>query len=141
MMLTRILAFIGAASIVAVVVLASPALGQSVNPAVTQQNIATTICAKGYTATIRPPAYVMNAIKRRMMRAQHITYRRIADHIIPLEVGGAPRDPANIQLQTVAAAQRKDLVENATKRSVCAGRMTLAQGQAVFRKSSVRTLP
>lgn len=132
MTLTRILAIIGAMSIVAIAVIASPVLGQSLNPAVTQATIAATICTPGYTATIRPPRAVMYRLKRRMIKAQHITYARIADHIVPLELGGAARDPANVQLQTKAAAARKDRRENAARRSVCAGKMTLAQAQALF---------
>lgn len=135
MTLARFAAFASVAGIAILAFLASPALGQAVgalNPAVTQETLATTICKSGYTATIRPTRYEMYAIKRRMMRTQHITYRRIADHIVPLEVGGAPRALANIQLQTVAAAKRKDQREHSTRRAICSGRMTLAQGQALF---------
>jgi hypothetical protein len=133
-MIRNILAAFGLAAIVAMIVMASPALGQSIDPRVTQANISTTICVKGYTATVRPPRAVMYRIKRRMMRAQHVTYRRIADHIIALELGGAGRDLENIMLQTFAASKRKDQLENATRRSVCAGRITLAAGQAKFHR-------
>lgn len=115
-------------AIIALAYAVSPANGQSIDPAVTQAMI----CTKGYTATVRPDRYRMYAIKRKLMRAQHVTYRRILDHIVPLELGGAPKDLANLQLQTHAAAARKDKRENFVKRAVCSGRMTLAEGQAVF---------
>ena len=40
-----------------------------VNPNVTQENISSTICKRGWTATIRPPVDYTNALKRRQMRA------------------------------------------------------------------------
>ena len=35
-----------------------------IDPAVTQQNIHSTICVKGYTKTVRPPSYYTNKLKK-----------------------------------------------------------------------------
>ena len=40
-----------------------------VNPDVTQATIATTICRRGWTRTIRPPVSYTNDLKRRGLRA------------------------------------------------------------------------
>ena len=54
------------------------------------------------------------------------------DHLVPLELGGAPRDPKNLWPEPrheVAsagqAAEDKDTVENNLKKQVCDGSMTL----------------
>ena len=68
------------------------------------------------------------------------------DHRIPLEVGGAPHDLANLwpepweadrqHPEGIAApgsgAQSKDKIENRTRASICNGRLSLQQGQQVF---------
>ena len=50
------------------------------------------------------------------------------DHLLPLELGGAPRDPKNLWPEPHTGSQNaysKDGVENAVKKAVCAGRATL----------------
>lgn len=90
------------------------------------------ICEKGYAAAQRP-AWVLTApIKRRMLRGRKSSLY-ILDHTMPIELGGAPLDPANMQLQTKAAAHRKDLVENRLHRAVCSGKITLDEAQAKMR--------
>lgn len=109
----------------------------AVNPDVMQDNIAVTICARGWTAKIRPPASFTDRLKL----AQMPLYGYPAgtdpksieeDHREPLEVGGAPRDPRNLWPMPRDAARAKNRLENAVKRDVCAGRLTLQQGQAIF---------
>lgn len=109
----------------------------ALNVDVTQQNIASTICARGWTATIRPPASYTNRMKLAQMplygypaATDPRTIRE--DHREPLEIGGAPRDPANLWPEPRAEAQAKDRLEGAVKRDVCAGRLSLEQGQAIF---------
>jgi hypothetical protein len=110
----------------------------AVDPAVTQGNIHQTICVKGYTAKVRPPLSYTAPIKRsEWMAAGHpgkISDYEL-DHIVPLEVGGAPRNQANLALQAWAGPQgahAKDLVENRVHDKVCAGTVTLAAGQRCF---------
>jgi hypothetical protein len=40
----------------------------AMNPEVRQDNIQSTICVKGYTKTIRPPAYYTNRLKKQQIR-------------------------------------------------------------------------
>jgi hypothetical protein len=106
------------------------------DPAVTQADITTTICVRGWTATVRPPASYTTALKRQQMIAYSETgpvssYEE--DHLIPLELGGAPRDPHNLWPQLWNGAQgahTKDQTENALHHSVCSGAMRLADAQA-----------
>ncbi|MFK4299833.1 hypothetical protein ABH924_005019 [Arthrobacter sp. GAS37] len=60
------------------------------DPAVTQENIDSTICTSGYTATVRPPASNTDKVKTESLRE----YGQVAmktteyDHLISLELGG-----------------------------------------------------
>src|SRR5450756_1221676 len=40
----------------------------AINLNVTQENIQSTVCVKGFTKTVRPPAYYTNKLKKRQMR-------------------------------------------------------------------------
>ncbi len=54
------------------------------------------------------------------------------DHIVPLCIGGADVD-ANIQVEPIEEALRKDEIERAVCIAVCRDRtMSLAEGQAIF---------
>ena len=115
----------------------------ALNPAVTQTTIRTTICVSGWTATIRPPSSYTTALKIQQI-AQYgygdpSTAAYEEDHLIPLELGGAPRDPHNLWPEPYAAtlpdgrdvgARVKDALETSLKRAVCAGTVTLAVAQA-----------
>lgn len=105
----------------------------AVDPAVTQANIATTICTSGYTATVRPSSSYTSNLKAQQIADEGLPgsyHDYVEDHVIPLELGGAPRDPANLRPQAVAQAAKKDVVEDRMHTLVCAGTLTLAQGQA-----------
>ena len=70
-----------------------------VNPQVSPDQIATTICSPGWTRTIRPLVPTMRAIKREMLTAigkpfEHRN-RYALDHRIPLVFGGDPIDRQN----------------------------------------------
>src|SRR5713226_8498906 len=70
------------------------------NPAVTQATIKQTICVSGWTATIRPPSSYTSALKVQQIAAEKLPDTNPADyeedHRVPLELGGAPRDPFNL---------------------------------------------
>jgi hypothetical protein len=106
------------------------------NPQVTQLNIATTICKAGWTVTIRPPVSYTNKLKAQDMPSYGETGAASAyelDHLIPLEVGGDPRDPANLWPEPwdgTRGAHVKDAAENSLKKAVCGGGMKLADAQA-----------
>jgi hypothetical protein len=104
----------------------------SLNPAVTQATIHQTICVSGYTATIRPPVSESNRLKRLAATAYRITdslSNYEGDHLIALELGGAPDDIANFWDESHATSLAKDQLENHLRSDVCAGRAPLAQAQ------------
>lgn len=40
----------------------------TIDPSITKENIQSTVCVKGYTKTVRPPASYTNTLKKRQMR-------------------------------------------------------------------------
>jgi hypothetical protein len=122
----------------------------AVDPAVTQANIGGTICRTGYTTTVRPPVEYTGALKRQQIVEYGYTdtdprsYEE--DHLIPLGVGGAPRDPANLWPEplhlvradgTDVGAYAKDGLEGELRDRICSGAMTLAAAQAAFARDWV----
>ncbi|HEX7590651.1 MAG TPA: hypothetical protein VF375_01765 [Candidatus Limnocylindrales bacterium] len=114
----------------------------ALNPSVTQANIHSTVCVSGWTATIRPPSSYTNKLKPQQIVQYGYTDTSSSsyeeDHLISLQLGGAPTDPRNlwpepysISLQSgqPAGARIKDVFETALKKKVCAGTMTLVEAQ------------
>ncbi|MBV8562029.1 MAG: hypothetical protein JOZ56_02965 [Actinobacteria bacterium] len=102
------------------------------NPDVTQADIGRTICRRGWTATIRPPASYTDDLKRRQMAEYGETGPLSAyqeDHLISLELGGDPTDPRNLWPEPYPRASDMDRIENDLNAQVCSGRLTLAQAQ------------
>jgi hypothetical protein len=106
----------------------------AVNPAVTQDNIGSTICVRGWTRTVRPPESYTRELKRRQIREYGYADQRLRDyeedHLIPLDLGGAPRDPRNLWPEPRYpadgwTAERKDELEARLVRLVCAHRVPL----------------
>jgi hypothetical protein len=109
------------------------------NPEVTQANIHSTVCVKGWTKTVRPPKYYTNKLKRYQISqyAYSDTDSRDyeEDHLIPLSVGGNPTDPRNLWPQPRNSewnADRKDELEFAMYMAVCHSEVTLAEAQRAF---------
>jgi hypothetical protein len=90
------------------------------------------ICTYGYTRSVRPPESYTELLKLRQMRAYGLAgpasdYEE--DHLVPLSLGGAPRDPANLWPQPrhgAFNAEQKDHLETWVARMACAGRMPLS---------------
>ena len=104
----------------------------SLNPAVTPATINQTICVSGYTTTIRPPVSESNRLKRVAATAYGVTdslSNYEGDHLIALELGGAPDDIANFWDEPHATSFAKDELENQLRSDVCAGRAPLTQAQ------------
>jgi hypothetical protein len=114
----------------------------SLNPAVTQATIHSTICVSGWTATIRPPSSYTTELKIEQMAQYGYSDRSTADyeedHLISLELGGNPTDAKNLWPEPYTAflpdgrptgARTKDVFETELKNKVCAGTITLAEGQ------------
>lgn len=49
---------------------------------------------------------------------------------MPLELGGASRDPSNMSPELGALPNPKDADENSLRAEVCAGRLSLAEAQS-----------
>ncbi|SFW11400.1 hypothetical protein [Amycolatopsis australiensis] len=103
----------------------------TVNPQVTQATIGTTICASGWTKTIRPPTSVTNKLKKQIDAAYGLptSTEGELDHLISLELGGAPSDPANLWVEPGKIPNPKDAVENKLHSAVCSGLVPLATAQ------------
>jgi hypothetical protein len=132
---------------------ASPAAGDSIaspnsartpgaiNRSVTQSNIHSTICATGYTATIRPSSSYTTALKIQQLHSGYSVAGDMKtgdyeeDHLISLELGGAPSDPKNLwpeYYNSSIGARVKDKVENALHSLVCKGLLPLKTAQKLI---------
>lgn len=146
----RLLAF---AVIIASLALAAPARARTregalpdpamtpgaTNPRVTQADIGRTICVRGWTRTVRPLEDYTYHLKVRQLRAGEYPDRRTRDyeedHLIPLGLGGAPRDPRNLWPEPWAGrwgARTKDRLESRLHRLVCEGRVSLRQARSAI---------
>jgi hypothetical protein len=113
----------------------------SINPAVTQANLRTTICApkpppghKSWIAQQRPPTSYTSQLRDIQMSRYGLTATDPGqeireDHVIALEIGGHPRSPDNLFPQRYADSLSKDLEEDYLHDQVCKDLMTLADAQ------------
>ncbi len=108
------------------------------NPAVNQGNIAQTICVNGWAATVRPESTLTTALEGLQLGAGYVhrgdtnpaDYEE--DHIIPLELGGAPADSRNLWPEpnnSPDGAKVKDVLENKLHDLVCTGSLSLVVAQ------------
>jgi hypothetical protein len=110
----------------------------AIDSRVNQSNIASTICIVGYTKTVRPPASFTNALKISQLRGSYSRYGSTnvklfeEDHLIPLALGGAPRDPKNLWPEPWESARKKDTLELKLHLMVCAGQISLAKARSIF---------
>jgi hypothetical protein len=111
----------------------------AINPDVTQANISTTVCVKGWTKTVRPPMYYTNGLKKLQIRQYGYTdtdprnYEE--DHLIPLSLGGNATDPSNLWPEprnSAWNADRKDELEFALYMGVCHGEVGLDEARRAF---------
>jgi hypothetical protein len=106
----------------------------ALNADVTEDTIRSTICVSGWTATVRPPESYTERLKLQQISSEGLPgsagdYEE--DHRMPLELGGDPRDPANLSPESHASSYTKDAAETAAKREVCGG-ADLRSVQAAF---------
>lgn len=104
----------------------------AVNGAVTQADIAVTICHAGWTESVRPPESVTEPEKRAALRAygdRGPLHAYEYDHLIPLELGGAPNDQRNLWPEPGGTPNPKDGLENRLKELVCDHQLSLAAAQ------------
>jgi hypothetical protein len=110
----------------------------AVDPQVTQADIGSTICSSGFTSSIRPPEDVTEPEKEASAAAYGYTgslHVAEYDHLVPLELGGDPNDPANLWVEppdnpgATSFANTKDKLEGRLNRLVCDGQLPLATAQ------------
>lgn len=112
------------------------------NPSITPTNYKDTLCNPNWsTRSIRPPATYTTQLKITQIKEYGYSDSKVGDyeedHLISLELGGNPTDPANLwpephrgtPLAGTYGSQDKDQVENAAHAALCAGTMTLAEVQ------------
>lgn len=108
----------------------------ALNPDVTQSTIDSTICVSGWTDTIRPPTSYTNPLKEQGIIDYGYSDTNMSDyeedHFLPLELGGDPTAPENLWPEPHDGDENsysKDTVENAVKKAVCDGTVTLDAAQ------------
>jgi hypothetical protein len=103
-----------------------------------QDNIKSTICKTGYTSTIRPSSSFTTTLKKQQLIGAYSYFTDKStsayeeDHLISLELGGAPSDPRNLWPEPYAGmtgARVKDVVENKLNSLVCSGLISLVAAQ------------
>ena len=108
----------------------------AINHNVTQESIQQTVCVKGYTKTIRPPAHFTNKVKKRQLCEYGYTdtnpkyYEEV--HLTPPSIGGNPSDPRNLWPKPQISAWdagKKDQPKFVTYRMVCAQEISFAEVQ------------
>jgi hypothetical protein len=116
------------------------------DPGVTQDDIGSTICVSGWTTRVRPPESYSERIKVQVMAAYglgHDVADYELDHLIPLELGGAPSAVGNLWPEPWekrgarlappgTGAESKDQLENFLNRQVCERHLPLAQARRDF---------
>lgn len=102
---------------------------------ITQANIGRTICNPDFIkARTLPPSWTA-ATTRRMADVLYPDQNPdnlVLDQLVPIALGGAPKDQRNLWLQSWAGEQnseKKDGLETMLNRMVCRGQLTLAAAQ------------
>ncbi len=119
----------------------------ALNPRVTQGVIDSTICKSGYTSSIRPPEGITEPEKRASAEAYSYVgsfWTAEYDHLVPLELGGDPNDPANLWIEpndnpnATSYLNSKDTLENRLNSLVCSGQLSLSSAQEAIASNWVR---
>ena len=117
----------------------------AINPDVTQANIQQTICVRGYSKSIRPPAYFTNRLKRRQIREYGYNDTNPKDyeedHLLALSLGGAPDDPKNLWPEPWHSewnAKKKDQLEFVLFRMVCEREISLDDAQQAMMSNWIK---
>jgi hypothetical protein len=115
----------------------------AVNSYVTQDNIKATACVARLTHWVTPSSTYTNRLKAQQIREwglQGAPDSYYEDQLVPVCVGGHPRDPRNLWPQPVKGkltAAVKDQLEASVCRAVCGGKMTLEEGRRFFSISRI----
>jgi hypothetical protein len=117
----------------------------AVNPAANQANLEATVCKPGWAKSVRPPSAYTSALKLVQIVEYGYADRNPThyqeDHLVPLELGGAPRDRRNLWPEpnvavlpdgTAVGSTQKDALEDALHARVCDGRLGLDDAQRMI---------
>jgi len=132
----------------------------ALSPDVTPATVPYTICAhvthlsNWSTSKVRPPSSYTTGLKTRQLLpasalctkpgcSSYSAFSQLwgslpatyeADHLVPLELGGAPKDVANLWPQPHGpdGAERKDRLEGLLQSLVCAGKLELAEARSAI---------
>ena len=108
----------------------------AIDSSVSQENIQTTVCVKGYTERVRPDKEYTNRLKYQQLRQYHYqdldprNYEQ--DHLIPLNIGGNPSDSKNLWPQPRRgdwSSEEKNDLEFVVYKMVCKGEISLREAQ------------
>lgn len=110
------------------------ALIPTLTPGVVRPLSLTTICQTKWSVDRR---HVTTAMRREVARRYHMPLAHLKyyelDHLIPRSLGGAD-DALNLWPEDWPDARRKDRLEIALHRAVCAGRLDLLTAQTQMRQ-------
>jgi hypothetical protein len=102
----------------------------AVDRSVTSKTLRATICSRSWVARRTPSrGYMAKARFAAMRRYNFDEGAYVADHLIPIELGGAAKSPRNIWPESANRAREADQLEHRLNRAVCAGAMTLRSAQ------------
>lgn len=107
----------------------------AIDPAVTQANIASTICITGYTSTVRPSSSITATFKTLSLAQYGLSYSKTTeyDHLISLELGGTNSVknlwPEQNRSAATGTTNPKDSIENKLHKAVCTRQVTLSAAQ------------
>ncbi len=111
------------------------------NPAVTQETIGPTICTSGWTATVRPSTGFTTPLKTAQIGSYGYADTNPGDyeedHVVALELGGAPASPANLFPEPHSVSTGDDGLENDLKAKVCGSTLRLDTAQEQLYASKV----
>lgn len=122
----------------------------AIDPRVTSENAQQTICVSGYSTQHRPPVRLTEPLKQRLVPA----YGRYAgrglggyelDHLVPISLGGALNDAANLWPEAHSWADgslgsfTKDDLEYTMYKAVCDGQVGLDDARASIAHDWVAT--
>lgn len=107
-----------------------------IDPTITQHNIQQTICSQGYVQTVTPSSYFSNKMKKAQIREYGYSDNDLShyqeDHLIPVDIGGAPFDPKNLWPQSrrgLWSADKKDRLELKLYKLVCSEAVPLDEAR------------
>lgn len=115
----------------------------AIDPAVTQDNLGSTICKSGYTTTVRAPASETNKVKALSLQQYGQTPASSTefDHLISLQLGGTNAVsnlwPEPNRAGAPGTTNPKDAIETRLNKAVCAHKVTLADAQKAIARNWV----